>query len=222
MMIGNMQKEALMGGLPIVTPENVYETMNELVKASDLQAPQRFLTHPSKAPPKGPPQPDVTVMAMEQIKSQTTLQVKDAELRTEKEIKQAELQSDQQLAALDAQTKLTIEQMRQQHSTELEGKKSDTQVKLKNMEARKSDDEVTGARVRAQTAEERAEEMQTKVMQSIQALQEALQQVAFSRRVIRRGKNGKGEGVDIVSPTGDLIASQKILRGPDNRVLGTE
>jgi hypothetical protein len=222
MMIGNMQKEALQGGLPIVTPENVYETMNELVKASDLQAPQRFLTHPSKAPPQPPPQPDVTVMAMEQIKSQTTLQVKDAELRTEKEVKQAELASEQQLAVLDAQTKLKIEEMRQQHSAELEDKKSHTAVKLKNMDAKKGDDEIVGARVRAQTAEERNEEMQKNVLTSIKALQEALQQVAFSKRVIRRGKNGKGEGVDIVSPTGDLIASQKIVRGPDNRVVGTE
>jgi hypothetical protein len=222
MMIGNMQKEAMAGGLSIVTEENVYETMNELIKAADMQAPQRFLTHPSKAQPKGPPQPDVTVMAMEQIKSQTTLQVKDAELRTEKEIKQAELTSEQQLAALDAQTKLTIEQMRQQASVELEDKKAGTAVKLKNMDARKGDDELTGARVRAQSAEERAEEMQTNVMKSIQALQEALQQVAFSKRVIKKGKNGKAEAVDIVGPSGDLIATQKVLRGPDNRITGTE
>jgi len=221
MMIGNMQKEALVGGLPIVTPENVYETMNELIKASDLQAPHRFLTHPSKAQPPPPPQPDVTVMAMEQIKSETTKQVKAAELETERQVKAAELESEERLAALDAQTKLTIEQMRQQHSVELEDKKSNTAVKLKNMDAAKSGDELTGARVRAQTAEERAEEMSTKVMEHIKALHETLQKVALSRRVIKRGKDGKAEGVDIMSPDGELIDTQKILRGPDNRPIGT-
>jgi len=61
MMIANMQKEMLVGGLPTVTPQNVYETAIEVTKASDFTAPQRFFTDPTTVPPPQPPQPSPDV-----------------------------------------------------------------------------------------------------------------------------------------------------------------
>jgi len=227
-MIGNMQKEAMMGGLSIVNERNVYETMNELIKASDLQAPQRFLTDPEKAPPKPPPQPDVTVMAMEQIKSQTTLQVKDAELRTEKEVTAATLQAEREKAELEAQTKLTIEQMKASHASELkdkdthgamalEGMRSEHGVKLHKMEH--GDPEIDK---KVAEVGEGVQGLQQQLQETLQQMQQALSTLLNAKRTIRRGKDGKAEGVDTHAPDGSLISSKKVLRGADGRVIGSQ
>jgi hypothetical protein len=227
--MGAMQKEALMGQLPIVTPQNAYETAIELTKANGFSSPERFWTDPQKIPPPGPPQPDATVMAAEQMKSQTTMQVKDAELRTEKEVKSAELQSEEKLALLEAQTKLQIAQLSAQTSLMTQERSAETSIKVKSMDASKSPDELTGARIRAQESDQRAASAEQAMQQAQQAMSEAQQQVQQamefvqkSKRVIRRDKRGKAEGVDILSPDGQLIAQQKVVRGPDNRIIGAE
>jgi hypothetical protein len=227
--MGGMQKEALMGGLPIVTPQNVYETAVELTKANGFSSPERFWTDPTKIPPPGPPQPDATVMAAEQMKSQTTLQVKQAELQTEREVKQAELTSEQEIAQLEAQTKLAIAQMSSQTALMTQERSAETTLRVKSMDASKSPDELTGARIRAQEKEQQVvgmeqqlREAQASLAETQRQVGEALQYVVNSKRVIRRGAGGKAEGVDIVGPDGALIAQKKVVRGPDNRIVGAE
>jgi hypothetical protein len=227
MMIGNMQKEAMAGGLGIVTEENVYETMNELIKAADMQAPQRFLTHPSKAPPKQPPQPDPTVVAMEQMKAQSAEKIKGAELQSEQKVTQAKLEIDKYKADLASQTSLTIESMKQQHASELENArmqhagqveqfKAGHATNLKKIE-RGDPDETKLNEIGSKT-----EAVQKQLEQTVESMQDALRVLIGSKRSIRRGKDGRAEGVDILSPEGELIAQQKIARGPDGRALGTE
>jgi len=92
MLIAQMQEKAAAGGLPIVQPQNMYETAIELTKASDFAAPQRFWTEPSKAPPPQPPQPDVTVMAMEQIKAQSAQQTEQVKAQTAMQTKQMDVE----------------------------------------------------------------------------------------------------------------------------------
>jgi hypothetical protein len=227
--MGGMQKEALMGGLPIVTPQNVYETAIELTKANGFSSPERFWTDPTKIPPPPPPQPDATVMAAEQMKSQTTMQVKDAELRTEKEVKSAELESEEKLALLEAQTKLQIAQLSAQTSLLTQERSAETTIKAKSMDASKAPDELAGARLRANESDQRAAQAEQAMQQAQAAMSEAQQQVQQamefvqkSKRVIRRDKKGKAEGVDILSPDGQLIAQQRVVRGPDNRIIGAE
>jgi hypothetical protein len=247
MMIGNMQKEAMMGGLPIVTPENVYETMNELIKASDLQAPGRFLTHPSKAPQKGPPQPDPTVVAIEQMKSQSAEKIKGAEIQSEQAVTQAKLEVDKYKADLASQTQLAIEQMKAQVSAHLEQQRGETTIKAKHLDAKKGDDELVGTRVRATEAESKAEQLEKQLESSVTELNALLNSLATARRQIKRGKDGKlegadyvdengrkllskrlkmgkggkAEGLDILTPSGELLTSQTIVRGPDGRPQGT-
>ncbi len=227
--IGAMQKEALMGQLPICTPQNAYETAIELTKANGFSSPERFWTQPEKMPPPPPPTPDPTVMAAEQMKSQTTLQTKDAELRTERDVTQAKLETEQQLAILEAQTKLQIAQMSAQTSLLTQEKSAETSLRVKSMDAAKSPDELTGARVRAQESDRKAAEMEQQLRAAQQNLAEtqaqvgqALEFLTKTKRVIRRGKGGKAEGVDIIGPDGSLIGQQKVVRGPDNRIVGAE
>jgi cell division septum initiation protein DivIVA len=221
MLIGNMQKEAMMGGLPIVNPQNIYETALEITKASDFSNPNRFWTDPATVPPPPPPQPDVTVVAMEQIKAQSAQILKKAEIEAEKIVTQAKLEVDKYKADLASQTTLTVENWKLQNAHTLEDKRSDTTLKVKTMDARKSDDEVTGVRVRAQSAEEMAEAL-AKELQNAHGQVQQLAGIVQTKRRIKRGKDNKPTHVEIVTPEGEVVATQKVIFGPDGRVAGTQ
>ena len=138
MTIAAMQEKAAMGGLPIVKPENLYETAIEITKASDFSAPDRFWTDPKNAPPPSPPQPDPTVMAAEQIKSQTTLQVKSAEVDKDKQVAMVQEENKRAIAELQSSTQIQIEQMRREHEAALESYRMKHQTDLKGMDVESS------------------------------------------------------------------------------------
>jgi hypothetical protein len=56
---------------------------------------------------------------------------------------------------------------------------------------------------------------------AVESMKEALSIVLTAKRTIRRGKDGKAEGVDIVAPDGSVLAQQKVQRGPDGRIAGS-
>lgn len=85
MMIAQNQQMALQMGLPVVQPQNYYQTMLELTKASDFSSPERFWTDPEQVEPQQPP-PDPNMM-----KLQGEMAAKQAELEQDAQIKQAEL-----------------------------------------------------------------------------------------------------------------------------------
>lgn len=120
MMIAQMQEKAMAGGLDVATQDNVYETAMELTKASDMQAPGRFWTDPKLAKPRPPPQPDITVMAMEKLKADSAEKIKGAELQQKHGEADQTSALEKYKADLEAQTKLTIAQMQAQHAQELE------------------------------------------------------------------------------------------------------
>lgn len=220
--IAVFQEKAMAGGLPIVRPENVYETAIEITKASDFSRPERFWTDPANVPPPPPPQPDVTVMAMEQIKAQSAQVIKQAEIESAQIVNASKLEMDKYKADLDAQVKVALANAQAQNTREVEGIKAQNAVKLKNLDAAKNDDEITGARVRAQTAEEKFEDLKAQLQDAMSQVSSALNSIAGSSRRIKRGKDGKAEGVEIVTPEGDVIATQKVVRGKDGRVEGTQ
>ena len=49
----------------------------------------------------------------------------------------------------------------------------------------------------------------------------AIQTLLTASRRIKRGKDGRVEGVEVVGPDG-VIASQKVIRGPDGRIEGVQ
>jgi hypothetical protein len=95
------------------------------------------------------------------------------------------------------------------------------------MDASKSPDELSGARVRAQENERKAADMEQQLQAAQQNLAETQSQVGQaldflrnSKRVIRRDKKGKALGVDTIGPDGSVVAQHKVIRGPDNRIVG--
>lgn len=225
MLIAQMQEKAMLGGLPIVQPRNIYETAIEITKSSDFAAPERFWTDPSTVPPPGPPQPDPTVMAAEQLKAQTQIQTKGAELETEKVTTAAKIDLEKYKADLDAQTKLTIEQMKAQQQAEMEQFKAQHSAGMENVKFQNQAGlEIEKERMKQQPAADMANQVQALAQgleSAIESLQSALSTVLTAKRQIRRGKDGRAEGVDVVAEDGSVIASQKVVRGPDGKAVGT-
>tara|TARA_Y100001951_G_scaffold30330_1_gene23733 strand:- start:275 stop:1159 length:885 start_codon:yes stop_codon:yes gene_type:complete len=94
--------EAMKGGLPIVSVQNMYNLGASLVKAMGFQNVNDFLTDPSQAPPK-PKEPDPKQMEMQmeaQIKQQE-LQIKQGELQ----LKAAKIQQEYEKLAVDTELK---------------------------------------------------------------------------------------------------------------------
>lgn len=226
MMIAAMQEKALAGGLPIADARNVYETAMELTKAADFAAPERFWTDPSTVPPKPPPQPDPTVMAVEQLKSTTTLQKaqmdneqKERDSQRDAQIKVMEIETGAlvQTGLADRQAKLTerTEEMR------LAGQAGLKQLETHNLSAlerEKFDRENSAGVEMAQQVQQMAAELKTAVAD----LTQSLATVLTAKRQIRRGKDGRAEGVDLIGPDGGVIMSQNVERGPDGRVVGAQ
>jgi hypothetical protein len=79
-------------------------------------------------------------------------------------------------------------------------------------------------RLKAQPALEMAGQVQQladQLRQAVESMKEALSIVLTAKRTIRRDKNGKAEGVDIVGPDGSVLAQQAIQRGADGRIAGS-
>lgn len=234
MMLAQMQEKALAGGLPIVTPQNAYETALELTKASDFSAPQRFWTNPKEIPPPPPPQPDPTVIAAEQIKSQTTLQKAEQEIKfnqtkTDKElmIESQRLQLEKYKIDTDAQVKLTLADAQMEHDGSMEDRKTRNQAGLKQMEGEHSMDmEEHKHRIAKGLPSKKKEQADEQQAAQVKAMDEQIQQLKAAlksaqtarKRVIRQG--GKAVGIEVLDDQGNVLNRQNIVRGKDGSIEG--
>jgi hypothetical protein len=199
-MIGNMQKEAMMGGLSFVQEDNVYETFNELVKAADMQAPGRFSTPPDKAPKKGPPQPDVTVVTAEQIRAQAQMQTKQLDVEQKERDSQrdydAKLREIQTSAEIDL-TKHREAMQHEAHTNEFGARKDEhiarvqAELNPKSIEAHaKAQESATATEVLKALQESNQQQTQT----ILQAFQELTKALSAPREILRDPKTQKAIG----------------------------
>lgn len=117
-LLGQKQFELLTAGVPIVTPQNLYETNVELTKAADFSQPDRFWTDPRKIPPK-PPQPD-PIIAQAQIKAQSDQQTTQMQLAQKDAQAQREEALKKYIADMEAQTQLIVKSAEAAHQKALE------------------------------------------------------------------------------------------------------
>ena len=238
MMIANMQKEAMMGGLPIVGPEQIYETALEITKASDFTAPQRFWMNPKDAPPPGPPQPDVTVVTAEQIRAQAKLQ----EAQMDAQTKDKELQLEKYKTDTDAKVKLTIAefQAEKQHEVEreklhgahgIERERMSHQGQLEVFKAEKASEsedrklapeEYTPKAKQQRKQLEQKAQVADKLQDEVQQLAAAFNSIQNGKRRISRDKQGRAVSIEILGEGGEVLLSKKIVRGQDGRIAGAE
>jgi hypothetical protein len=81
-----IQKEAMMGGMGLVTPKNLYNTLAKLVENTGLKHVELFFTDPDQVPPQEPQPSEAeieakTKMQIESGKAQTQAHLKELELR---------------------------------------------------------------------------------------------------------------------------------------------
>lgn len=101
----NMQKEALMGGLPIVTPKNVYNAVKELCKVIDLKDVDPYMTDPDSPEGKAMAQaasqkPDPKVMEL-QLKAQLDEKADQRKAQIETVQAQADIQTQRDKTAME-------------------------------------------------------------------------------------------------------------------------
>jgi hypothetical protein len=118
------QVGALQAGLPIVTPENVYNLRMKALEAKNIKGGDLFYTHPQKMPPQPPQQDPAIVKAqMDAENDKAKLMVK-AQSDQHKQAQKA--QSDQAKFQLDVgkeQGKLDIERAKLQMEMQMEREK---------------------------------------------------------------------------------------------------
>jgi hypothetical protein len=190
-----------------------------------MSAPNRFWTNPKEAPQKPPPQPDITVMAAEQENTKRTITAKQLDVEQKERDSQRDFEIKRFEIETQAQSALQAEQLRIESAHTLEDRKANNQAGLKQIEghqtAQLKEREIQMKQQPAMEMAGQVQQLSAKLEDAIGSLQEALATVLTAKRQIRRGKDGKAEGVDIVGPDGAVIASQKVQRGPDGRAIGT-
>lgn len=208
MLIANMQKEMLVGGLPTVSPQNVYETALEIVKASDFSAPQRFFTDPSTVPPKPPPEPspDVKLGAeVELAKTQSSERVKAAEIQSQERIKQAELLARDQIEKFKGELAIVLEKMKQGGEAEIESLKTSLKADL---EGKPRTDVITPINQKVAQLERALAEAKAEAAAAIQE--------ANGPREVVRDSGGRVAGVKV----GNKV--RRVVRDKDNRITGLQ
>lgn len=106
--VAGKQLEALQLGLPVVTPQNYYKTLNKLTEAVDLG--EGYFTDPSTIPPKPPqPDPNAQLLQLQQAMTQMQEETKRMKQESDNQVKQMELQ----LKAQELAQKDFIERMKE-------------------------------------------------------------------------------------------------------------
>ena len=223
------QQSAMQLGIPVVTPENYYNTLVELTKASDFSSPDRFWTPPQKMPPRPPPPPPEGIVQA-QIKAQSDEKIKAAELV------QREVENQRKIFiekyAIDASGGIEIIRKEQAHghTVAVEGLRATHAAILQSTQSMLDSNQK--AAEKAHQAADNAKESinhSTVEMHTVKgAIQNALGEVhraaalATAKKVVRKNAKGHIEGVDLVDHAGNVLHSQKVIKDASGRIIGAE
>lgn len=121
--VAREQKAMFLEGVPIVQPDDIYNTWEKIIEVSDLKDVTRYFTDPKDIPPKQP-QPDPNLMMIQSneriefgklnIKKQELdlksreLRIKEVELGIKEEQHAEDMDFQQSKAVLDADTKIKV------------------------------------------------------------------------------------------------------------------
>ena len=202
-MIAASQLQAIQLGLPIVQPQNMYETMLELTKASDFSTPQRFWTDPSQVEPQEPP-PDPNI-----VRAQMDNETKQAEMQAEQQSDAADLQMrekelivkaelDKYRVDKDSETRIALAHIQANTSHELEDHKAQLdygkkeKMKIENLD--KLDQVVESTEKIAEASAQQAMSL-GQVLQDVSTTLANVAKSLGSAKQVVRDKSGRVVGV---------------------------
>lgn len=203
-MISMQQFQALQLGLPIVQPQNLYETMLELTKSSDFSSPERFWTDPStQEPQQPPPDPEAQKLQAEMVSKEAELSLEQEKAQAEFAHRDKELQQKAQLELYkidkDAETKIALANMQGSNAIGVEQERARTQsqkqdkMKVENLD--KLDSVVDSVNEIAQASADQAKSLAESLVQVVETLSAAVEKLNAPKKVIR-GKDGRVERVE--------------------------
>jgi hypothetical protein len=204
-MIAQAQFQALELGMPIVQPENVYNTMIELAKASDFSRPEQFWTEPSKAPPQQQaPDPNLMKIQMEAAAKESELTLEQEKAQAEFAFREKELVSKFELEKYkidtDAQVRIGTAQMQGENAIGVEKERANTQMqkqdKMKVENIDKLDKVADSTEAAAKASAETAQMLADSLSEVVKTLAAAVEKLGAPKKIIRDAKTGRATGVE--------------------------
>lgn len=188
--ISQQQDKAIATGLPVVTPDDVYQLNVDIAGASDAPG-DRYFTDPQMIPPPEPP-PDYTAMALEIEKQKADDEAVDEERKAQLDKYKAELDAELEKykADLDAQVKVTLEQLRAGQSVNLENVRS-------QLKAKEPKPDIKGATKELKAASQQMGKETSKALEkAVNNLSQAVEAMTAEKEIIR-DKDGKIVGARV-------------------------
>lgn len=138
-----LQFAALQGGLPVVTPTNVYNAATKLLEAQNIKGHDLFFTSPESMPPR-PPQQDPAAMKVQAdadadraklaLKAQSDQQKQSLKAQSDQQKMQLEMGKEQAKIEME-RAKLQMEMQMEREKLDLEKAKMLLQVELERAKA---------------------------------------------------------------------------------------
>lgn len=134
--IMNIQKEALMGKLPITDAKKVYNAAKRVAENAGFKDGDEFFTDPANAPPQ-PPQPNPEVekakaeIAIEQQKFQAETEQAGQKMQIDGQMQQQKLQADMQMAQQKLQNDMQLAREKMVAEIQLAREKAIAESQLK-------------------------------------------------------------------------------------------
>lgn len=228
MAVAQKQIEALEAKVPVVTPQNYFNTLVELTKAADLN-PDQFWTDPRSVPqPAAPPLPPEIQKAL--IQSQTQTKIKAAELLQQDADSQRKAAVDKYAidsnvgvqmlrATQDAENEQTLQALKSHHDVALTAIKQ--QFAGATDSIRDIPKHVKAAHSAIEDHANKIGELGKQITDVFSSVNKAVQ-IATGKRVVRKNKKGEIEGVDILDHEGKVLSSKEAVKDHTGRVIGLQ
>ena len=174
----------------IALPDDLYETAQALVKASDFTT-NKFFTDPSTLPPPPPPPPttDEVYAKVEEMKVMSSERVKGAEIQSKERVENATLEQRDREAKLKAQVQLKLEQMKQGGEADL----AKLNNELESEPIRAETEKIAETKKAIDLLDGKSERQLTQILKKLEQLQAA---VTAEKEVVR-DKSGRVTGVRV-------------------------
>ena len=223
------QTQAFQLGIPVVTPENYFNTLVELTKSADFAAPERFWTNPANMPPRPPPPPPEGIV-IAQMKTASEEKQKAADLiqREVESQRKAELEK----YAIDANNAIEIvhKQIAHGHTIAVEGLKASHAAVLSSLGA-KLDATHQASKVTSEALADAKGHIASQGA-GLSGVHDLLQNVfhevkkagslATAKKVVRKNAKGEIDGVDLIDEGGKVLRSHKAVKDHTGRIVGME
>jgi len=212
----NLQLTAMQGGLPIVTPQNLYASAIELTKANSMKGGEMFFTSPDKIPP-APPQQDPG-MVQEQLRDKRErdlammdMQMRDVESRRNIGVEVFKVRTDAGLKSRDHELKVGDQQI------------SGHESGLKAVQLRRQiehDQRMQEAEAKEAETEQKTKEAELDINEALKTLAQTVvasqQAVVQSQQALAQVMQGQEKVAEALSEAAKAIgAPRRLVKGPD-------